>query len=121
MNGRGDSQQHPEYATRLFDWPLGEWTHTVTPMADPYPAPSQMSAYYSNALRWVGRVRDFQVPTPDARSHIASRSPATSRSPTPRTGRWTTRACSSAATASATSRWRWCRERRREGAHAGGL
>ena len=65
MNGRGDSQQHPEYATRLFDWPLGEWTHTVTPMADPYPPPDQMDAYYSNALRWVGRVRDFQVPTPD--------------------------------------------------------
>ena len=65
MNGRGDSQQHPEYATRLFDWPLGEWTHTVTPMAHPYPAPDQMNAYYSNALRWVGRVRDFQVPTPD--------------------------------------------------------
>jgi RecA/RadA recombinase len=65
MNGRGDSQQHPEYATRLFDWPLGEWTHTVTPMADPYPPPGQMDAYYSNALRWVGRVRDFQVPTPD--------------------------------------------------------
>jgi hypothetical protein len=34
-------------------------------MADPYPSPAQMSAYYSNALRWVGRVRDFQVPTTD--------------------------------------------------------
>ena len=34
-------------------------------MADPYPPPGQMDAYYSNALRWVGRVRDFQVPTPD--------------------------------------------------------
>jgi hypothetical protein len=24
-----------------------------------------MQAFYCNALRWVGRVRDFQVPTPD--------------------------------------------------------
>jgi hypothetical protein len=24
-----------------------------------------MEAFYSNALRWVGRVRDFQVPAPD--------------------------------------------------------
>jgi KaiC/GvpD/RAD55 family RecA-like ATPase len=65
MNGRGDSQQHDEYAARLFQWSLNEWTHTVTPMADPYPPAGQMDAYYSNALRWVGRVRDFQVPTPD--------------------------------------------------------
>jgi hypothetical protein len=34
-------------------------------MTDPYPAPDQMDAFYCNALRWVGRVRDFQVPTPD--------------------------------------------------------
>ncbi len=65
MNGRGDSQQHDEYAARLFTWPLAPWTHTVTPMADPYPPDDQMRAFYSNALRWVGRVRDFQVPTPD--------------------------------------------------------
>ena len=65
MNGRGDSQQHDEYAARLFQWSLNEWTHAVTPMADPYPPAGQMDAYYSNALRWVGRVRDFQVPTPD--------------------------------------------------------
>jgi KaiC/GvpD/RAD55 family RecA-like ATPase len=65
MNGRGDSQQHAEYAARLFGWSLGEWTHTVAPMSDPYPPPGQMAAYYSNAFRWVGRVRDFQVPTPD--------------------------------------------------------
>jgi RecA/RadA recombinase len=65
MNGRGDSQQHDEYADRLFAWALAPWTHTVTPMAEPYPPPAQMQAYYSNALRWVGRVRDFQVPTPD--------------------------------------------------------
>jgi KaiC/GvpD/RAD55 family RecA-like ATPase len=65
MNGRGDSQQHDEYAARLFQWSLKEWGHTVTPMADPYPAAADLEAYYSNALRWVGRVRDYQVPTPD--------------------------------------------------------
>jgi len=65
MNGRGDSQQHDEYAARLFDWTLTAWTHTVTPMADPYPSAAQMEAFYSNALPWVGRVRDFQTPTPD--------------------------------------------------------
>jgi hypothetical protein len=65
MNGRGDSQQHDEYSARLFDWSLKEWTHAVAPMTDPYPPPDQMEAFYSNALKWVGRVRDFQVPTPD--------------------------------------------------------
>lgn len=65
MNGRGDSQQHDEYAGRLFSWPLAPWTHTVTPMADPYPPAGQMDAFYSNALQWVGRTRDFQVPTGD--------------------------------------------------------
>ena len=65
MNGRGDSQQHDEYAARLFSWALRPWTHTVTPMADPYPPAHQMDAFYSNALRWVGRTRDFQVPTSD--------------------------------------------------------
>jgi len=34
-------------------------------MADPYPPPDQIQAFYSNTCRWVGRVRDFQVPTPD--------------------------------------------------------
>ena len=34
-------------------------------MAHPYPPADAMDAYYSNALPWVGRVRDFQVPTPD--------------------------------------------------------
>ena len=65
MNGRGDSQQHDEYAARLFDWSLKEWTHTVPPMTEPYPSADQMDAFYCNALKWVGRVRDFQVPTPD--------------------------------------------------------
>ena len=65
MNGRGDSQQHDEYAARLFDWKLKPWTHTVTPMAEPYPSAAQMEAFYSNSLPWVGRVRDFQTPTPD--------------------------------------------------------
>jgi KaiC/GvpD/RAD55 family RecA-like ATPase len=65
MNGRGDSQQHHEYAARLFDWELGHWTHTVAPMSDPYPTPAQQATCYSNALSWVGRLRDYQVPTPD--------------------------------------------------------
>jgi KaiC/GvpD/RAD55 family RecA-like ATPase len=65
LNGRGDSQQHDEYAARLFKWSLKPWTHTVTPMADPYPSSDQMEAFYSNACPWVGRVRDFQVATPD--------------------------------------------------------
>lgn len=65
MNGRGDSQQHDEYAARLFGWDLRRWTHTVTPMAEPYPPPGQLEAHYSNALHWVGRIRDFQVPTAD--------------------------------------------------------
>jgi RecA/RadA recombinase len=65
MNGRGDSQLHDEYAARLFRWALRPWGHTVTPMADPYPPPGEMDAFYSNALTWVGRVRDFQVATPD--------------------------------------------------------
>jgi RecA/RadA recombinase len=65
LNGRGDSQQHDEYAARLFHWSLRPWTHTVTPMSEPFPPAGQMDAFYSNALRWVGRVRDFQVPTPD--------------------------------------------------------
>ena len=65
MNGRGDSQQHDEYAARLFAWDLRPWAHTVTPMAAPYPSSEEMTHFYSNALRWVGRLRDFQVPTPD--------------------------------------------------------
>jgi hypothetical protein len=65
MNGRGDSQQHDEYAARLFDWSLKEWTHTVPPMTEPYPSSDQMDAFYCNALKWVGRVRDFQVPAAD--------------------------------------------------------
>jgi RecA/RadA recombinase len=65
MNGRGDSQQHGEYAERLFGWPLSTWTHAVPPMSDPMPPPAAMDAFYSNALPWVGRTRDFQVPTPD--------------------------------------------------------
>jgi KaiC/GvpD/RAD55 family RecA-like ATPase len=65
MNGCGDSQQHDEYAARLFDWDLKPWTHTVTPMAPPFPPDGEMGAFYSNALRWVGRVRDFQVQMPD--------------------------------------------------------
>jgi hypothetical protein len=34
-------------------------------MADPYPPAGQMEAFYSDALPWGGRRRDYQVPTPD--------------------------------------------------------
>jgi KaiC/GvpD/RAD55 family RecA-like ATPase len=65
MNARGDSQQHHEYAERLYEWKLRRWTHTVTPMAEPYPSPDQLEARYCDALPWVGKLRDYQVPTPD--------------------------------------------------------
>jgi KaiC/GvpD/RAD55 family RecA-like ATPase len=65
MNARGDSQQHHAYAERLFDWPLRRWTHAVTPMAEPHPPAEQMQAYYCDALGWVGKLRDYQVPAPD--------------------------------------------------------
>ena len=65
MNARGDSQQHREYAARLYGWSMGRWTHSVTPMADPFPPADQMEAYYCDALPWVGKLRDYQVSTPD--------------------------------------------------------
>src|SRR5262244_1634428 len=46
LNGRGDSQQHDEYAKRLFAWDLTPWRHTVTPMSDPYPSREDMAAFY---------------------------------------------------------------------------
>ena len=65
MNARGDSQQHHAYAARLHGWDLKRWTHTVLPMTDPYPPPEQMQAFYCDALPWVGKLRDYQVPTTD--------------------------------------------------------
>jgi KaiC/GvpD/RAD55 family RecA-like ATPase len=65
MNARGDSQQHSEYASRLYGRALTRWTHTVTPMADPYPSAEQMAARYCDALPWVGKLRDYQVPFQD--------------------------------------------------------
>ena len=65
MNGRGDSQRHAEYAERLFGWRLRRWSHTVTPMAHPFPPDGEMEAFYSDALPWTGRLRDYQVETPD--------------------------------------------------------
>ena len=41
MNSRGDSQQHSEYAERLYEWKLKRWTHTVTPMSEPFPPPTR--------------------------------------------------------------------------------
>jgi KaiC/GvpD/RAD55 family RecA-like ATPase len=65
MNARGDSQQHHEYAARLYNWRLGRWTHAVTPMAPPYPPDDQMDAFYCDAFPWVGKLKDYQVATPD--------------------------------------------------------
>ena len=65
MNARGDSQQHHAYAERLFGWSLGRWTHTVTPMAEPFPPAEQMAAHYCDAFPWVGKLRDYQVPSGD--------------------------------------------------------
>lgn len=65
MNARGDSQQHHAYAERLFGWKLGRWTHTVTPMANPYPPDAALAHCYLDAFPWAGRIRDYQVPTPD--------------------------------------------------------
>jgi len=62
MNARGDSQQHHAYAARLYDWDLRRWTHSVLPMAEPYPPTEQMQAFYCDALPWVGKLRDYQVP-----------------------------------------------------------
>jgi len=65
MNARGDSQQHHAYAARLYGWDLKRWSHAVTPMAQPYPPAEQMEAFYCDAFPWVGKLRDYQVPTPD--------------------------------------------------------
>src|SRR5438105_9549498 len=46
MNARGDSQQHHDYAARLYGWTLGRWTHAVTPMSPPLPPPDQMEPFY---------------------------------------------------------------------------
>ena len=65
MNVRGDSQQHHAYAVRLHQWDLKRWTHSVLPMAHPYPPTEQMEAFYCDALPWVGKLRDYQVATSD--------------------------------------------------------
>jgi RecA/RadA recombinase len=67
MNARGDSQQHGPYAERLYGWPLRPWSHTVLPMADPYPPAGEMEAYYLDAFPWVGRRSDYEVATPEGR------------------------------------------------------
>jgi len=63
LNARGDSQQHAAYAARLYGWALRRWTHTVMPMADPYPPADQLEAHYLDALAWAGRRSDYEVAT----------------------------------------------------------
>jgi len=65
MNARGDSQQHLAYAARLYGWDLGRWSHSVAPMADPYPPADQMEAFYCDAFPWVGKLKDYQVVSGD--------------------------------------------------------
>jgi len=65
MNVRGASQQHHAYAARLHNWDLKRWTHSVLPMAEPYPPDEQMQAFYCDALPWAGKLRDYQVASPD--------------------------------------------------------
>jgi KaiC/GvpD/RAD55 family RecA-like ATPase len=67
MNARGDSQQHDAYAARLHGWALRRWTHTVTPMSDPYPPPAELEAHYLDVFPWVGRRSDYEVVTPEGR------------------------------------------------------
>jgi KaiC/GvpD/RAD55 family RecA-like ATPase len=67
LNARGDSQQHAEYAQRLYGWSLRRWTHTVLPMADPYPPAEQLAAHYLDVFPWVGRRSDYEVVTPEGR------------------------------------------------------
>jgi KaiC/GvpD/RAD55 family RecA-like ATPase len=61
MNARGDSQQHGPYAARLHGWPLERWTHTVTPMADPYPPSGALDCHYLDVFPWVGRRSEYEV------------------------------------------------------------
>jgi len=67
MNARGDSQLHAPYAARLHGWTLEPWTHTVTPMADPYPPPVQLAAHYLDVFPWIGRRSDYEVATGEGR------------------------------------------------------
>ena len=67
MNARGDSQQHVPYAARLHGWGLERWSHTVMPMADPYPSPAELEAHYLDVFPWVGRRSDYEVATPGGR------------------------------------------------------
>jgi KaiC/GvpD/RAD55 family RecA-like ATPase len=64
MNARGDSQQHHAYAERLFGWKLGRWTHSVMPMAVPFPPDGALADCYSDAFPWAGKIGDYQVTTP---------------------------------------------------------
>jgi KaiC/GvpD/RAD55 family RecA-like ATPase len=67
MNARGDSQQHGPYAARLHGWPLERWTHTVTPMADPYPPAGALDCHYLDVFPWVGRRSEYEVATAGGR------------------------------------------------------
>ena len=66
MNGRGDSQQHRRYAERLFGWPLRRVdAHRHADGRSVPAARPDGRALLATRFPWVGRVRDYQVPTPD--------------------------------------------------------
>src|SRR5215467_10990933 len=53
MNARGDSQQHHEYAKRLYGWKLRRWTHTVTFIFNDPPTTEIYTLSLRDALPWV--------------------------------------------------------------------
>lgn len=61
MNGRVDSQQHREYAERLFDWRLSPWKYEPAPWAPALPDFEAVAAMaYCDEYNHTGRVADVQ-------------------------------------------------------------
>jgi hypothetical protein len=69
LTARGDSQQHREYAGRLFDWELQAWNHSVRhdqAIAIP-PAGVLDRMRYCHEFDYGGRLEEYQVTRPDGR------------------------------------------------------
>ena len=61
MNGRGDSQQHREYAKRLFGWQMEPWQYHPTSWDPALPEEDRVLAMsYCNEYTDTGKVTDFQ-------------------------------------------------------------
>ncbi|HZX60997.1 MAG TPA: ATPase domain-containing protein [Candidatus Methylomirabilis sp.] len=69
LTARGDSQQHREYAERLFGWELQPWNHTVRPgQSNPLPPPATVDRMrYCHEFDYGGRVEEYQVHKPEGR------------------------------------------------------